>query len=236
MPALATRGGQCRQKKRNPVVNGRTTNTEGKTATATGDGRRQWRTARFAGNPPGRCRRWDKNYCFIGEPMKRILLALLFSLLCTTALFISADAAPITDSGFMGKTVGFTSNKDIFLETPIDYDMIGGMEYEAGKRIYLYSERPIEDSNFRSIMGIRLRDFSGMNSRAKIYIGAGVLDYLDDETEGYGSLIVSDGFYEVQVGANFPLSNANLLNINYRYSNDREAKNRFGIGFITHLD
>lgn len=100
--------------------------------------------------------------------------------------------------------------------------------------LYLDMLRPIEDSNFRTIMGIRFDEEVGKNAR--IYVGTALTNTTYDDVDEYASVILGDGFSELQVGANFPLSDRNYLNLNYRHASGMGDKKRFGIGFITSID
>ncbi|MBP2643906.1 MAG: hypothetical protein H6Q67_1793 [Firmicutes bacterium] len=163
--------------------------------------------------------------------MKNILCTLIF-----WAVITSAYAAPISNNQYIGQsTIGFTSHHNLFFETTTNDNTTNGLQYMSGK-IYLYAQRPMNDTPFRSIIGVKVNDFHSENLslNAKLYVGAAyiVSNYDVDE---YTSIILGDGLYEFQIGANFPLSDINYFNINYRYSKDVGNKNYFGVGLITKM-
>jgi len=164
--------------------------------------------------------------------MKTILFTLILLVFVT-----SVNASPISNNQYIGQTtLGFTSYGNFFFETPTNDGTIGGVQYLGGK-LYMYGQRPLENNNnFRSIMGIKVKEFhsSNLSLNAKLYVGAAYITSNYDVDE-YTSVIFGDGFYEFQVGANFPLSDVNYFNINYRYSKDMGHKNYFGIGLISHM-
>lgn len=67
------------------------------------------------------------------------------------------------------------------------------------------------DNNLRAIVGSR--DY---NSDSKIYIGAAVNSPLAPSLDGYASIIGANNFKELQVGANYNLTNNLDVNLNYR--------------------
>lgn len=80
----------------------------------------------------------------------------------------------------------------------------------------VYGQLKLAD-NFRAIFGNRSFD-----STSKFYIGIGADNELAPGCTGYASLIGSDQFKELQLGANFKLSRSADLNVGYHsYMPDR---------------
>ena len=76
------------------------------------------------------------------------------------------------------------------------------------------------DHNLRGIIGSR--DY---NSDSQVYIGAAVNTPLARSLDGYASLIGSSEFKELQIGANYNLTNNVDINLNYRSFMPDEGSN-----------
>lgn len=82
-------------------------------------------------------------------------------------------------------------------------------------------------NNLRAIVGSR--DY---NSSSKIYVGAAVNTPIAPSLDGYASVIGANDFKELQVGANYNLTNNVDLNVNYRsfMPDEGSNSNRTGLG------
>ena len=82
-------------------------------------------------------------------------------------------------------------------------------------------------NNLRAIVGSR--DY---NSSSQIYVGAAVNTPLASSLDGYASIVGASDFKELQVGANYNLTNNFDINLNYRsFMPDQGSNsNRTGLG------
>ncbi|MBC8014315.1 MAG: hypothetical protein H7X79_01040 [Sporomusaceae bacterium] len=83
------------------------------------------------------------------------------------------------------------------------------------------------NNNLRAILGSR--DYNGGSD---MYIGAAINSPLAPSLDGYASLIGANDFKELQVGANYNLTNNVDVNVNYRsFMPDQGSNsNRTGLG------
>jgi len=161
--------------------------------------------------------------------------------LTTILLFLSNAiclASPITNQigGNDGEsTVGFTTNGYLYFETSDSNNRVVGLQYVNGQAEF-YTQNPI-NNNFRAIIGVKVTDFqeSTLNVDAKIYVGAATINSLNDNLDGYASLIAGYGFQELEIGLNYTLASNSYINLNCRFPADNKNNSNLNIGLITKM-
>ena len=113
-------------------------------------------------------------------------------------------AAPINNLQ-QGQTAIGIFDESFYLEHKLSDNLtLGFQEHDIYGQVNL-------TNNLRAIIGNK--DY---NSNSKIYLGAAVNTQLAPSLDGYASLVGSSDFAEVQVGANYNLTENFDVNLNYR--------------------
>lgn len=98
------------------------------------------------------------------------------------------------------------------------------MNWGIGTMNDIYGQIAISP-NLRGIVGTR-----NFASESVLYLGMAVDGHIASNTDGYASLIGGDQFKEIQVGANFRLTQNVDLNLNYHSYMPDFANNQTGVG------
>ncbi|GMA99844.1 hypothetical protein [Pelosinus sp. IPA-1] len=122
-------------------------------------------------------------------------------------------AAPINNLS-QGQTAVGVVDDSFYLEHKMSDNLTLGFQKND-----IYGQVNV-NNNIRAIIGSR--DY---NSNSKIYVGAAVTSPLAPSLDGYASLVGASGFKELQVGANYNLTNNLDLNVNYRSFMPDEGSN-----------
>ncbi len=149
--------------------------------------------------------------------MKKIVLTVVTLLSFGAA---TGFAAPINDLTKGETAVGFMHDS-IYAENKIADNITVGFQKND-----IYGQLNL-NNNLRAIVGSR--DY---NNGSKMYIGAAVDAPLAPSLDGYASLIGANDFKELQVGANYNLTNNVDVNVNYQsFMPDQGSNsNRTGLG------
>lgn len=147
------------------------------------------------------CLLTDKIKYFGGFIMKKIALTVA-SLL--TLSIGTGFAAPINNLS-QGQTAIGVLDDSLYLEHKLSDNFTLGAQKND-----IYGQVNI-NNNLRAIVGSK--DY---NSESKLYVGAAVNTPLAPSLDGYASLVGASDFKELQVGANYNLTNNLDLNLNYR--------------------
>lgn len=138
-------------------------------------------------------------------------------------------AAPINDLERGDTIVGVTSgskNSMYYLETQNTDNLIIGIQSldlrSDGIATDYYVQVKMDDIS-RVIVGNRIH-----HSRSKSYLGGAIQNELAPDIEGYASLIAGDGLQELQLGANYKLTDISDININF--STTSGSQSSVGIG------
>ncbi|VBB09118.1 Hypothetical protein LUCI_4404 [Lucifera butyrica] len=164
--------------------------------------------------------------------LKKVLLILV---VCLFAGTVSVFATPYNDLEEQGQTAAGilygSDNNTYYIETKATDTVTMGFEYNDWKNSYgtrdFYGQFGMAD-NARAIVGIR-----NLDSETRTYLGAVLSAPITDECTGYVSGLIGDGFQEVQVGADYKLTEQTDFNLTYRnlnYHGNRGGLN-FGLTF-----
>ncbi|AJQ25466.1 hypothetical protein [Pelosinus fermentans] len=159
--------------------------------------------------------------------MKKIIITFIsFLLLNMNNVF----ATPINDLEREDTAVGVISgskNSMYYIEMQTTDNLILGISYrdlrDDKSATDYYAQIRTDNETLRVIIGNRISD-----SHSKGYLGGAVQRELADDLEGYASLIAGNGLQELQLGANYRLTDTSDLNINL--STLSGNKSSIGIG------
>jgi len=129
-------------------------------------------------------------------------------------------AAPINNLG-QGQTAIGVMDDSFYLEHKMSNNLTLGFQKND-----IYGQVNL-NNNIRAIIGSK--DY---NSNSNLYIGAAVTSPLAPSLDGYASLVGASDFKELQVGANYNITNNLDFNVNYRsFMPDQGSNsNRTGLG------
>lgn len=141
-------------------------------------------------------------------------------------------AAPINNLEKGVTTAGIISgskNSMYYLETQNTDRLIIGIQSldlrDNNAATDFYAQIKMDDT-LRVLFGNRIID-----SRSKAYLGGAVESHLNPDIDGYASLIAGSGFQELQLGANYKLTDTNDLNINFSSLSDNKSSLGIGLSF-----
>lgn len=129
-------------------------------------------------------------------------------------------AAPINNLSKGQSAVGYL-NDSFYVEHKLTNNLtLGLQEHDVYGQFNL-------TNNIRAIVGSR-----NYNSNSSVYVGAALTTSLAPNVDGYASLVSSNDFNEVLVGANVNVAPNVDINVNYRsFMPDHGSDtNRFGVG------
>lgn len=156
--------------------------------------------------------------------MKKTILTLTALLSLNVS---AAFAAPINDLS-QGQTAVGLGTDTFYVEHQINNGFTLGFQNQdkegVGDMDDLYGQFKLSD-NLRGIVGSR--DF-GYSS--KFYLGAAVNGPLNNQWNGYASLIAGSEFKELQVGANYNLSHNADFNLSYSSFMPDGGSNKSDVG------
>lgn len=161
--------------------------------------------------------------------MKKIIVTfIMIFLLSVNSVF----AAPINDMEKGVTAAGVISgskNSMYYLETQNTDKVVIGIQSldlrDSNAATDFYAQIKMDDT-VRVILGNRIID-----SRSKAYLGGAVESHLNPDIDGYASLIAGSGFQELQLGANYKLTDTNDLNINFSSISDNNSSLGIGLSF-----
>lgn len=153
-----------------------------------------------------------------------MLTVLSFLIISVNSVF----ATPINDLE-RGDTaigvIGGSNNSTYYLESQNTENLIIGIQsidLNESNAMDFYAQLRINE-NLRAIVGNR-----SIDSTSKTYAGAAIKNPLTLDIDAYASVIAGSGFQELQLGANYKLTDTNDLNINFSKLTDN--KSSIGIG------
>lgn len=133
--------------------------------------------------------------------MKKVILTVVTLLSFGAA---TGFAAPINNLTKGETALGFMDDS-IYVENKVADNLTVGFQKND-----IYGQIAL-NNNIRAIVGNRDDNYG-----SKMYIGAAVNSPLAPSLDGYASLIGANGFKEMQIGANYNLTNNVDVNFNYR--------------------
>jgi hypothetical protein len=147
---------------------------------------------------------------FGGFIMKKVVLTMVAILGFGAS---TGFAAPINNLG-QGQTAVGVVDDSFYLEHKMTDNLTVGFQKND-----IYGQVDLSN-NLRAIVGSRDNSYN-----SKFYIGAAVDTSLAPSLDGYASIVAGNNFKEMQVGANYNLTNNFDINLNYRSFMPDEGSN-----------